>query len=253
MIVINPEKLKIYWRNSVKEDPFNFFLNTQFSVKKMIKQGINSIEGLNGFLKNNRYWANGKSFPVDHLHATGAQSRWEYENVYGIYLTQPHFAWMAMWMGSTDRERVQKRNLTYVRPENGDWIGAIRIYSLDSGVKELYSKNGCFLYLFDPENYKEAQTIDLQKLSAQEKISYLLNNNFSRKEITRKGKSQSNIVSESLERTIIEIDSWQMTLVNVDVIRPDIEVHVESEVLKNLYGQRVLPANEISTENYIID
>ena len=88
----------------------------------MIQRGINSIEDLQELLKNNCYWANGKSFPVNHLHATGAQSRWEYENVYGIYLTQPHFAWMAMWMGSTNRETVQKRNLTYIIPktENND-------------------------------------------------------------------------------------------------------------------------------------
>jgi len=221
----------------------------------MIKQGINSTEDLNEFLKKNSYWANGKSFPLDHLHATGAQSRWEYENAYGIYVTKPHFAWMAMWMGSTNREMVQKRNLTYIKPktESGDWIGAVKMYLPGLDLTNIYSKSGCFLYLFNPENYQEVQTINLQTLSAQEKVSYLLNNNFSRKEITRKGRVQSNLVCESLEKKIIEIDSWQIALVNISLIKPEIEVHINNEVLKDLYHQKVFPANEISTEDYIID
>ncbi|MBI2637652.1 MAG: hypothetical protein HYW88_02010, partial [Candidatus Sungbacteria bacterium] len=79
----------------------------------MEKRTLDSVVALNELLHHNNYFANGKNFPVTHLYETSANSRWPYENIWGIYLTKPHYAWMALWMSITSRTRLKKRQVKY--------------------------------------------------------------------------------------------------------------------------------------------
>lgn len=55
-----------------------------------------TIEDLSKILERNNLYANGKNIPIEFLYETVARSRWDRENIWGIYLTQPSYAWMGL-------------------------------------------------------------------------------------------------------------------------------------------------------------
>lgn len=111
----------------------------------MRKESVGTVQELGDILSRNTSFANGKNRPLDHLHATGACSRFVHENIYGIYFTNEDHAWMALWIAVTDRTKVRKRNITYVRPNENDAIGGVAVYSPDTSL-DVFCDDGAFIY-----------------------------------------------------------------------------------------------------------
>jgi|GEM_PF-6212345 len=216
----------------------------------MISQTISSLDQLNDFLKNNSLLANGKNFKVDHLHSTGAKSRFEYENLFGIYLTNTEYAWMALWMGITNRERIKKRNITYIKPDKSkDYIGNVAIYYDRLSKDDVFCKNGAYLYLFD-ENNLMAPKIDLRHLPKKDKLDFLRICGFYLKEIKRGEQKQMNYFPDNENKTILLMDCWQLALVNYNKIIPDVEIFIEPKVVDKLKNNTLISQNE-TLDDYI--
>lgn len=222
----------------------------------MKKYTIQTIIELNDFLKKNKLWANGKNFSLDQIYATGSNSRWAYENIFGIYFAKPDYAWMALWMAIIDHDKIKKRNITYIHPEilSKDYIGKAMIYipELNVEIKYAFCANGAYLYLIDPAKFETYRKIDITNIRCHDKIDFLLKNGFSQKEIEKKGKLQINYFPDSIEKRIIEIDSWQLALVNIDQIIPDIELFIKQEAINELSDGYTMRSESISDERYII-
>ncbi len=210
----------------------------------MEKIAVNTIDDLDGILRNNTCWANGKNYKIDDLHSTGANSRWLYENIWGIYLTDASHAWMALWMAVTDRIKIKKRDITYVRPRS-DSIGRIAVFA--EGREGLFVDEA-YLYFFRPRQCRE---IDLRKIQ-DNKLQKLLELGFVEKEIRKNGRLQKNYFPPDSKPCIVRVDSWQIALVNCQKIRPDIELVVKNNLILEL-SSRVSFSEGPSTENYIID
>ncbi len=212
---------------------------------------ISSVAELNSFLKENRFWGNGKNFRIDTLHATCASSPRDYENLYGIYLTKPDHAWMGLWMGVTSRKNLKKRNLRYRRPDtkNGDHIGRLEIYSEKDDLKE-YLCNTAFLYFFDPKKYADAETIDCSNLPPKEKIPFLKERGLKDASIEKNGIPNDTYLYPSDKKAIVTIDAWQIALVNFGTITPDIGIELGKNVIDALRA-RVTPTHIEVDDNYI--
>lgn len=183
---------------------------------------VKDIAELNSILEGIEYWANGKNFKVDHLHDTKASSRWELENIFGIYLTKPEYAWMALWMAVTSRKNLKKRHLRYFVPKTsqGDFIGKIEIFSEGDNVADFFCEKA-YLYLFDKKKYEDIPT---------------------------KNYSQNN----KKEKCIVSIDDWQICLVNFNEVKPNLEIEIGPEIIKELMKRVSITKNEIG-RNYLIN
>jgi hypothetical protein len=205
---------------------------------------------MDDLLKSNRFFANGKNISLDHLHATGAQSRWNYENIFGIYVANPAYAWMAAWMAVTDRSKVRKRDIIYHRPSTFDSIGSIEIYD-PLGKGDVLCDDGAYLYLIDPEQTARCTSMDISALPACARTPHLLKNGFVEKEIIKKGAPQMNYVATFPDAALIAVDCWQLALVNIPKIIPDAEYHITTDVIKALQT-RIKLAPQESKEEYIL-
>ncbi|TAL49830.1 hypothetical protein EPN81_04515 [Patescibacteria group bacterium] len=123
----------------------------------MKRKVISREQDLQDLLARNQAYANGKNSPVAHLYATVATSRFDIENIFGIYLTRPAYAWMALWMAVTNREVLRKRHLTYYAPRDGDSIGSIAVGGTDVSLGDLLCDQA-FLYLFEPDVLPKTET-----------------------------------------------------------------------------------------------
>lgn len=221
----------------------------------MIEQSVRTESELNDFLGNNKYWANGKNFRVDHLHATGAISRWEYENIYGIYLTHPEYAWMAVWMAIVDRNKFRKRNITYFKPSgSGDLIGSISIF-LENGKTlpdPIYSDKGAFIYFEDPAKHDALDLIDISNVDKTSKLLELSKYGFVQKTINRRGSIQQNYFLPSGHQALVNIDDWQIALVGVNRLVPCLELQIPKPLLNEIISKRVSQAPQLSSEDYIM-
>ncbi len=229
------------------------FKDSFLRIWKMNHISPASVSELNELLRNNLYWANGKNIKLDHLHATGAKSRWEYENIWGIYLTNPESAWMGLWMSVTDRTKIPKRNISYVCPQNDldDFIGQVRIFIPEGDdIRTAFCESESYLYLVDPHHYDHYPTIDLMEIPLERKVDSLVEQGFYQKEVERKGEKQTNLFYSG-GSTIVKVDSWQIALVNIPRMIPDIEVSISSEIIWELYLTRVSRASGESLEEYV--
>lgn len=218
-------------------------------------QTIETISCLDALLCDNRFFANGKNRPLDHLYATGASSRWSYENIYGIYLTNPDHAWMALWMAVTDRTRAKKRNLTYIRPDpaRGDHIGKLAVYDPSSVSLDVFCDSGAYLYLVDPARFSAARHIDMRSVPTAEKEARIQDEGFVLCDWERRGEARRNYFPTTEEPMQIDVDSWQVALVNVGMIVPDIRVFIAPALVEKLKNTKVSLATSLSPEKYIVD
>lgn len=211
---------------------------------------IGSLESINSKLAAERKWANGKNFPVDHLHATIAGSRWDYENIFGIYLTNESHAWMALWMAVSNRNTLRKRQLSYRRPTQGnDSLGSVEIYS-KTPATELTCDTG-YVYLFDPAIYRaDRQIVNISEVPKSRKAAALVENGFEWQTIERRGKGMPALVDLSNDPRVVIVDDWQVALTNTANVIPDEELIIERPAIEQLAGRIALTQIEIG-EDYL--
>jgi hypothetical protein len=217
----------------------------------MQRSTLETIVDLNAFLAQNTHWANGKNIALDHLHQTGAQSRWMRENIYGIYLTQPDYTWMAVWMAITDRTKAAKRNLTYVRPQyaHGDYIGELLLYTEDQSPA--HCMHDCYLYTIDPAPFSQHEIVDIRSIADTDLVATLTARSIEEQTIIRHQQPQRNYASIKPEPRIVLIDEWQLTITGVPIIIPEKEIVLSANLIAELYATRVTPTNTISTQHYL--
>lgn len=213
---------------------------------------IKTLNELNSFLEKTYFWANGKNIKIDHLHTTCAESPRKYENLCAIYLTKPNYAWMGVWMAVTSRNKLRKRNLRYIKPDSlqEDHIGSLEIFSEKEDLEDCFCEQA-FLYFFDPEKYKEIRVIDCSNVPLIDKIAYLKSKGFEDASFERKGELYPTYKFPSNEKVIVLVDEWQVALVNIERIVPDIEVYLGRGIIRELQG-RVIKASSAVDDNYIV-
>jgi hypothetical protein len=211
---------------------------------------VSTISELNSILKKNTLWANGKNIKIDHLHRTIALSRWKYENIYGIYVTKPDYAWMAVWMAITDRNKLKKRQLCYHYPslKDNDYIGSIEIQS-EKDVRDLV-RHEAYVYLFSPYAHKDVRSINCSPIKQAEKIGHLKAHGFLEQSIIHKDISKTTYVRDN-EPAVIYVDDWQIALTGIEHIIPTTELIIPEKVIEELAKRIVITSREIG-EEYIV-
>lgn len=221
----------------------------------MEKLILDSVESCNKFLKTNRYLTNGKNFRVNHLYATAANSRWCYENLWGIYLAKPQFAWMALWIAITSRSQLKKRQVRYFSPKiiRQDFIGRISIFNPQNiGLIDILCKKA-YIYLFDPDEFDNFFRLDISNIRASdEKERVLIRNGFQQKVIKRRGRNYNTWMHSLKTPLIVDIDGWQIAVVNVEKIMPRIEVTITKRLIQEL-AIRIRWLKKEVGENYIVN
>lgn len=220
----------------------------------MERVSVNTLPSLNLLLADNRFLANGKNFPIDRLYATSASSRWSYENLWGIYLAKPEFAWMAVWMAATSRSRIQKRQIRYVCPstEQGDHVGRIEVYSPLPFAPRYFLLDRAYLYLLDPADLSDLSYLTIAEKEGPAKIAALERQGFRWESVRRRGKQYRALVAASIGPAVIDIDRWQVAIVRKATIVPAIEVSIGSAVISEL-AVRISRSSQEVGENYIVD
>lgn len=210
---------------------------------------IETCAELNDNLLGNTFWANGKNFSVDHLHATISESRWEYENIHGIYLTNENYAWMALWMAVSNRGALRKRHISYIKSsQSSDAVGSIELFTELQPEEALC--NEAYLYLVDPEGFDDADIVDIREVPKANKVERLLDQGFERRLVERKGILKQGVVDLSEKERIVLVDEWQVALTNITEIVPDTELAIRRTAIAELAGRVSLTNSEVG-EDYI--
>ncbi len=212
---------------------------------------VKNLAELNDILSEGRYYANGKNIPVDHLYATAANSRWKYENIWGIYLTNEYYSWMALWMAVTSRDKIRKRQIRYIAPkkEGGDFIGTIEIYNPDDITHQDIFCDNAYLYLFSKDRFLNMAKIDLRNSP---NGADLFSQRFQSKEVAKSGELRECYVSRSTEPIMTLIDNWQVACINIDQLVPDKELILTKELIDTLSRQVSHTDKEIG-QDYILE
>lgn len=211
---------------------------------------LNSLESCNDFLRDNIMFSNGKNFRLKFLYATSAKSRWDYENLWGIYLAKPGFSWMALWIAVTSRTAIKKRQIKYLAPKigEGDHVGSVAIYNPENiGLDKIFLDEA-YLYLFDPDNFLAFPRLDILSINKAEKGSEILQNGFQRVTIDRRGKKYSTIARQQESPLFVDIDEWQVAVVGVPEMVPSTEVIITGELIKEMASRIIWSAEEIGEE-----
>ncbi len=219
---------------------------------RTITRRIASLVELNRELGRNKMWANGKNIRVDHLHTTCAESPRDYENIAGVYVTRPEYAWMGAWMAVTSRSNLQKRHLRYCPPltDYGDHLGKVQIYSPQEEIDSLFCTEA-YLYLFDPQRLWTDNKIDCSGLSAKYKTDFLQGRGFDPGIFERRGKQQPTFILPTGEQAVVTIDEWQVALVNFGRIIPDVELIIKAEAIAEMKA-RVERVGEPIGDKYLL-
>ncbi len=213
---------------------------------------ITSEAELQKFLEGNRAYANGKNDRVIHLYATAAQSRFEIENIYGIYLARPEYTWMAVWMAVTNRTKLRKRHLRYRAPRDVDRIGQLIIGGLDEtpAPRDLLSDRA-FLYLFDPAILPACIVDITKKPTEKERLTLLLSRGYAWQDVERHGRMRRALVPPTSETpTLLALDAWQVAIVQLPQLIPSIEVVLSGKVIHEL-SSRITFQKEMPGSDYL--
>lgn len=216
----------------------------------MNRVSVTSLGQLHEQIFSGAGWTNGKNFPVDHLHATVAQSRWAYENIHGIYVANETHDWMAVWMAVSKRETLRKRQLRYIAPTAAHILGGLEVFtSID--ISNCLNNRG-YLYSFQPDDYLETgQAVDISEVPKPEKTGALLQSGFEWSEIERRGEQRKALVDTTGEPRIVRVDEWQIALTNRNRILPETEIIIEESAIRQLLGYVALSSAEVG-EDYIV-
>jgi hypothetical protein len=215
---------------------------------------LDSVKECNALLANNTFAANGKNFPVDHLYATSANSRWPYENLWGIYLAKSDFAWMALWMAVTLRAKMKKRQIAYFCPDKSkrDYIGSIKVFNPERlSAGDILCKTA-YLYLFNPGRFRDFLQISVaDQKNGNAKMEILAIHDFAWQDIMKRGKNYHTCLDAFGRKSLIDLDEWQMALVGVETIVPDIEIVIGESLIEEL-AVRVGWSDEEVGNDYLI-
>lgn len=204
---------------------------------------ITNLSDLNNLFSKNVYYANGKNFRIDYLYPTCANSRWNYENIYGIYLAKPQYTWMAFWMAITSRQKIRKRQIKYVHPKENDSIGSITINNPDDILLEEILCNEAYLYLFDINKDMGVLNLDQNDL--------ILKTKFQWSKITMGENIKAGYKPLFKEPTLVDVDCWQIALTNYDKCIPIKEIILNKQLIEELKDRITFVKEEVG-ENYII-
>lgn len=214
---------------------------------------INSLDECASLLRHNRYHANGKNIQVSHLYATAANSPpVAYEGLWGIYLTKPNFAWMAVWMAVLSRAKVKKRQIRYLRPNvsEGDLTGRAEIYNPQQLSREEIVCQEAWLHLFDL-NTANLPLLSLNSIAeAENKIKCLKTLGFALREVHKRDKTYHTYCAPDNLSRLIDLDEWQVALVNVETTAPCAIAHLIGSFIRELH-QRIAFTNHPINGNYL--
>lgn len=197
---------------------------------------ICSEKELHDLLRKNTAYANGKNNPVTHLYATAAQSRFVYENVYGIYLARPRFVWMAVWIAVTNRECMRKRHLRYRSPCHPDSIGSLVIGGVGEkcGARDLLCDKA-YLYFFDRASLPLSEVDLSQEPNEEQLLAKLAGQGYVWQMIERRGQTRRAFVPPKAEvPALVILDSWQVVAVNVPTLVPTCEAILTDSLIREL-------------------
>ncbi len=204
---------------------------------------VTNLDDINHILSQNSYHANGKNFKIDYLYQTVANSRWNYENIFGIYLAKPEYAWMAFWMAITSREMVRKRQIQYISPRGKDSVGNIVIYNPENLSLDDMLCEKAYLYLFDIDT--NIEVLDLTTCNS------VLQAMFVWSKIERGDVIKTGYKPLFRNKTLVDIDRWQVALVNYEKYTPIKEIILSKKLIKELKHRIIFTQKEIG-KNYII-
>lgn len=206
------------------------------------RKTLDCIESCNQLLKANTFFANGKNFRVGHLYNSCAASRLPHENLFGVYLAKPQFAWMALWLAVTSRAHLRKRQVNYFRPhyDCGDWVGRAGIFNPRKLPVAAVLCQQAYLYLFDPSNFRHFPRLDLSGIiSAKDKEASLAHNGFRKDTMVRDDESYATFIPLFTEGMIVDIDEWQVALISAPQVIPDAEFVISTNTIRQL-SERVI-------------
>ncbi len=182
-------------------------------------------------------FANGKNAAVSWLYATAAQSRFPEENVFGIYLSRPGFAWMALWMAVTDRSKLRKRHLGYVRPRGSDHVGRVTIGGANQSIEHPRGLlvSDARLYLFRRIQLPEPSHEIPDHLDSAARAEWLTDRGFAWQDIERRGQMRRALVAPTtMPPSVIAIDAWQTAVIGVPTLVPFLEATIADSLLDQL-------------------
>ncbi|MBI2637479.1 MAG: hypothetical protein HYW88_01135 [Candidatus Sungbacteria bacterium] len=109
-----------------------------------------------------------------------------------------------------------------------------------------------YLYLFDPEPIQGLSQINLSEIKdGNGKIIALVKSGFAQMNIKRRGKLYNAFAVESSDKKVVDIDEWQIALVNIPELVPSIEVTITKRLIEEL-GNKIEWLEEEVGEHYII-
>jgi hypothetical protein len=212
---------------------------------------IATLKDLNSLLRWNRLYANGKNVCLDHLYATAAQSRFAVENLLGIYLANPEHTWMAVWMAVANRAALNKRQLEYYAPDaaNGDYLGHLGIHLSDGGGADDALVNEAYVHLFRLDDLPELRLDNWP--SKQHQLAVLEAAGFTLRDVELRGRMRRAMVPNASETPLlVRVDAWQVAVVHVPSLVPNVTVHLLPSVVREL-RERITLIPQPPSEDYI--
>lgn len=214
---------------------------------------VASLDGLNCLLRGNLLYANGKNFRVDHLHATAAESRFAYENLLGIYLTDPKHAWMAVWMAVANREVLKKRQLEYCRPaaDSKDRIGRLSIHLPGADhLPENVLVEKAYVNFFDLTAMDGLYFTEVNWCAGRQRLTILQGLDFDPKPLELRGRTVTAWAPDHERPMAIKLDAWQVVVVNVPRLIPTVEAELQPSLISEL-RERTFLINHEPGEDYL--
>ncbi len=213
---------------------------------------LSSMEECNAFLRQNCFLVNGKNHPVTHLYATSEQSRWGYENLWGVYFTKSNYAWMALWMAVMSRAVLRKRQILYYTPDHaaGDSIGRIAVSTPSQALAESALGEQAYLYCFDPRRFLGMPMYRVSHEPKDAKVAALGRLGFQQRTVHARGKVYDALIGGT-GPALVDIDAWQVALVGREEVYPDVEVTIQPLLIQAL-RQRVQWRSDEVGEEYIV-
>ena len=214
-----------------------------------------TMEDLNRWLAATTCYANGKNIPVDHLYPTVAQSRFDYENVLGVYLTKPRFSWMALWMALLNRKALRKRQIEYYPPDlaTGDAIGSIGVHLPDptAVIDEQLFVERAYVHLFSLIRLDIDHLVDLVGVPTHQKVAVLQERGFHWGTHRRRGYEHRALLAPLPQPILIDVDEWQVVLCQLPRVLVDVQLVIEPALVKAL-AARVKRISHAPSEAYIV-
>jgi len=148
---------------------------------------------------------------------------------------------MALWLAITSRAHLRKRQVNYIRPDltGGDCVGRAAIFNPQELPVEAVFCQKAYLYLFDPGTIMELPRLDISGIeSSEDKEAALVRNGFRKEAVLCSGERYATFTPSFTEGLLVDIDEWQVAVINVKEMIPDAEIVLQDSTIQQL-GDRV--------------